>query len=81
MLRASAGQSARVAVTGPDDELAAETLFDALARLEGKRLDGFHLAHTGRHGYEEKLQVAVARAGAQFAYVLHAERSGTTITR
>jgi hypothetical protein len=71
LLRESQAGEARVAVTSPDDELAAETLLDALGRLDGKRLEGFHISFIGASGYEEKLRPAVLRTGATFAYVRH----------
>ena len=71
LLRDASDQTARVAITGPDDELAAETLLDALGRLDGKRLDGFHLVYIGAPGYEEKLKATVTKTGATFAYVRH----------
>ena len=71
LLRESTAKSARVVVTGPDDELTAETLLDALGRLEGRRLDGFHIAYVGAPGYKDILQAAVSPTGAAFAYVRH----------
>lgn len=68
MLRNAQGRKACLVVTSPDNELGAETLLDALGRLEGKRLDGVQVGYIGSPAYEEKLRKATTGAGGIFLF-------------
>jgi hypothetical protein len=58
-----------VVVTGPDDQLAANTLIDALSRIPPGAVEHVHVVYIGAPGNEVKLNSAVARVGIQIEYI------------
>ena len=65
------GSPRRVAVTGPNDELAAETLLFVLGSLQPAQVANLNVAYIGAPGYESQLRVAGDKLGIEIAYVSH----------
>ena len=66
-----AGSPRRVAVTGANDQLAAETLLFILGALQPSQVANLNLAYIGAPGYESQLRAAGEKLGIEIAYVLH----------